>query len=242
MNLIKEISKISVYSLYKKNQSNKIKKAGLAIIQNYLKDNKERKLHIGSGGFILEGWLNVDLEPLDRKIAYLDAGTDYPLPDHSIDYVFSEHLFEHLNLDQQIKMLDEIARILKPGGKARIATPNLDAILGIRSNPSDLVKEYIGWAADTYFPQHIAKLGDSVKDPAFVINNYFYSWGHQFIHNPSSFTLLARKAGFENIVQVKIRESSDPALKGLETHDNVIPTPYNELETMVFEINSRKQL
>jgi len=204
--------------------------------KEYLENHAIRKLHIGSGGAILDGWLNVDLERENNRVVYMDAGSPYPFPENTFDFVFSEHLFEHLNLDQQLVMLAELRRTLKPGGKARIATPNLDALLAIRGNDSPVVQEYINWSAEVFFPQKIAMLGEAVKNEVFVINNYFYSWGHRFIHNPQSFMAIARKMGFEKVRPVRIHESDDPVLRRLETHGNVIGDRFNEMETMVFEL------
>jgi len=235
MGLLRDISKESVYSIYKRYQFKKLKAKGQSIINEYLRNSKSPKLHIGAGGSYLEGWLNVDLEPLKDTIAFMDAGTDYPIPTESINLVFSEHLFEHLTLDQQVKMLSEVLRVLKPGGTVRIATPNLDAILDIRGRGDQLVKDYLKWGAETYFPSQVKRFGDKAKNEIFIINNYFYSWGHQFIHNPTTLRMLLENAGFANIRQLKIFESKIVDFQNLETHGNVIPPQFNEMETMVFE-------
>ena len=236
MGFLRRLSKISVYSVYKDLQLNNWKRESEKMRKAYLADHAVRKLHIGSGGAILDGWLNVDLEQVDKRVVYMDAGAPYPFPENTFEFVFSEHLFEHLNLDQQLVMLAELRRTLKQGGKARIATPNLDALLAIRGNDAPIVREYINWSAEVFFPKKIAMLGEAVKNEVFVINNYFYSWGHQFIHNPQSFMAIARKMGFEKIRQTSIHESDDPVLRRLETHGNVIGDRFNEMETMVFEL------
>jgi SAM-dependent methyltransferase len=236
MSFLKQLSRKSAYSVYKDFQLNRWKRQSNKATNEYLKDHGTRKLHIGSGGAILDGWLNVDLEQVDKRVVYMDAGATYPFPENTFDFVFSEHVFEHLNLDQQLVMLAELRRTLKPGGKARLATPNLDALLAIRGNESPLVKDYINWSAEVFFPNKIAILGEAVKSEVFVINNYFYSWGHQFIHNPESFQAIARKMGFEKVRQVRVHESEEPMLQGLETHGQVITDRFNKMETMVFEL------
>jgi len=233
--MLKELSKISVYDVYKGLQFRKLKKKALQIIHQYLQTDGVKKLHVGAGGSYLEGWLNVDLEPLDKRIAYMDAAGDYPLPDNSIEYVYCEHLFEHLSFLQQMKMLKEILRVLKPGGVFRVATPNLDAILATLSDKTEFSKEYIDWAVKTYVPQVVDQLGEAAKDEVFVINNYFYNWGHQCIHNKRTLFLLLQKAGFRNIVGEEIYKSHHGTFKNLETHGNVIPRHFNEMETMIFE-------
>ena len=52
----------------------------------------------------------------------------YPLlcPDNAFDGVFSEHVLEHLYIDEALLLLKEIFRILKPGGTLRLSVPDLD--------------------------------------------------------------------------------------------------------------------
>lgn len=236
MNFLKRISRQSLHSLYRESRLNSWKRQSREAAGRYFSENAVRKLHIGCGGAVKAGWLNTDIERVTPEVIHLDAGSRFPYPDASFAYVFSEHVFEHLNLDQQLTMLSELARVMKPGGKARIATPNLDALLAIRTDGSVLVKDYIKWSADVFFPGYVARLGDEARNDVFVINNYFYSWGHQFIHNPGSFEMIVRKMGFSKIGRVRVHESADPVLQNLESHGKMITDRFNEMETMVFEI------
>jgi predicted SAM-dependent methyltransferase len=232
---LKQASRLSVYKLYKDNQLSRARKKTKTKLDVYLKDQEIAKLHIGAGGNCLNGWFNIDLEPLEERICFMDASAPFPMPDGSFDYIFSEHLFEHLNLNGQISMLKESYRILKNNGKIRIATPDLDFLMGVYKNKSAEIQQYFNWAAECYLNEHLPYLGDSVKTDVFIINNYFHNWGHQFLHNKSSLKQLLQKAGFKNITEVKVNESEDINLQKLEKHWEVIPPLYNEWETMVFE-------
>jgi SAM-dependent methyltransferase len=54
-------------------------------------------------------------------VAIKNAGTDFPgIADQSIDFVFSFGVFVHLDLPIVVAYLAEIARVLKPGGRAVI--------------------------------------------------------------------------------------------------------------------------
>jgi predicted SAM-dependent methyltransferase len=235
MDMFKNIAKNSLYSLYKDYQHQKLKKRALHIIDNYFKDWVVAKFHIGAGGSWLEGWLNVDIEPLEERIAFMDVSRDFPLSSNSFQYVFSEHLLEHLDIPGQVKMLSECYRILKPGGRIRIATPNVDVLLSLRGDKSEFAQRYISWSADEYFPQYKAILGTSVKSDIFVINNYFYSWGHKFIHNKETFKEILTHSGFKCIDEQLVNQSEHRVFAQLERHGTVIPKQYNEFETMVFE-------
>jgi SAM-dependent methyltransferase len=52
----------------------------------------------------------------------LDVDVSLPFPDNSIEHVISHHFFEHVG-DGFIELVDEIYRVLKPGGHLRAITP-----------------------------------------------------------------------------------------------------------------------
>ena len=45
-------------------------------------------LNLGCGPNILEGWLNTDIEPIDDRVVYLDAGKPFPFEDETFDFIF----------------------------------------------------------------------------------------------------------------------------------------------------------
>ena len=45
-------------------------------------------------------------------------------PDDSLDLITAFHLIEHMNADKLIRLLDEIKRTLKPGGRVFLETPS----------------------------------------------------------------------------------------------------------------------
>ena len=69
-----------------------------AKIRNYLREHDVVKLQLGSGIHVLEDWLNTDksVSGCRSGAVYMDVGKHFPLPDNSVNYVYSEHLFEHV--------------------------------------------------------------------------------------------------------------------------------------------------
>ena len=117
-------------------------------IKRYLKSTKVPKLQIGCCKNVLKGWLNTDISLRCLHGIYLDAGKRFPFPDSSFNYVYSEHLFEHLNYQQGINMLKESYRILKPDGVIRIATPDFQFLLRLYEEPDNPIhKKYIEYSA-----------------------------------------------------------------------------------------------
>ena len=208
------------------------------VISNYINEQSERKLHIGCGDNILTGWLNTDLKPHDDVI-FLDASENFPLPDASFNFIYSEHLFEHLDESQQLHMLSECYRILKKNGVLRIATPSLSFLFNIYSNPnSEVNKAYINWAMrHSAHLRNVKKLiPNSSYDQNYVINHFFKAWGHQMIHNKESLSEIAEISGFSKVKFYEVGESDSEELQNLEKHATVIPEEMNILETMVVEL------
>ena len=71
------------------------------------------------------------------------------LPDNSFDTVVSFQVIEHIKKDQQF--LEEIHRILKPGGKAILSTPN--RLMTLSRNP---------WHIREYTAEELESLGKQV--------------------------------------------------------------------------------
>lgn len=237
---ILQVPPIRIYENFrdKKILKNRISKRD-ALIHSYFKDNSLKKLHIGCGANLLEGWLNTDFNDKEENIAYLDAGEIFPLPLESFDYIFSEHLFEHLEVDQQINMLKESLRILKPNGIMRIAMPSLEFLFDLYSSPNTIEnRDYVNWYIK--HSPYLSKVNRQVNDESFhycyIINNFFKAWGHKMIHNFDSLNSLANQAGFSQIIETEVGKSDFSDLQNIEKHGNIIPAVFNKQETMVVEL------
>ena len=208
-----------------------------SIIRAYLDSHSTRKLQIGAGPNELPGWLNADFSPRRPSTIFMDATQLFPLPSESFDLIFSEHMIEHVPFDQGQKMLAECYRVLKRGGKIRIATPNLDQIAALATpSPSVEQKRYASWAIEHHVPY--ALRAESPADdyrPAYVINNFFWGFGHYFVYDPHTLSSALKSAGFMNPVSFAPGDSDDDALRGLESHAGLIGEEYNEFETMILQ-------
>jgi predicted SAM-dependent methyltransferase len=201
-------------------------------VTRYLADNPVSRLDLGAGNSVPDGWLGTDIDPQSSEIVRLDATIPFPIADQTFDYVFSEHMIEHISWHEGAFMLSECYRILKPGGTIRIATPDLKVLLGLYNNKevSAAGENYIRWMTDN----HIGNV--RLYRPAFVINNDFRNWGHQFLYDKELLEIALQQAGFVNIVSCRQNESSDENLRDIEQHGrNTDHENIAEFETMVFE-------
>lgn len=200
------------------------------MIADYLAQPGLKKLHIGCGHNKPAGWLNTDITD-HADVCFLDATTTFPMPDNVFEYAFSEHMIEHVSYEAGHVMLREIRRVLKPGGKVRIATPNLRNILALYTDaPTPIQAEYMKWSIDRH--TH----GRSIYTPPHVINTFMTSWGHTFVYDVPSLRRSMEDAGFTNVTEFKPEHSDDANLRGIEMHATEIGSvAMNELETMVLE-------
>ena len=197
------------------------------IIKKYFAGTEIYKLHIGCQDHPLDSWLNADVYPKHTQIIYLDATMTFPFADNTFSYIFSEHMIEHINLLEGLQMIAECYRVLKPGGKIRIATPDLAFLMNLYAKPEEELHKSYTTFSKRYFPDnHPVMTGR-------VVNNFFRDWGHKYIHDKQSLTYLLEHAGFLEIHFSEVGESSDPTFKNLEKHGKEITETFNRLETLV---------
>jgi predicted SAM-dependent methyltransferase len=101
-----------------------------------IRGQRNLKIHLGCGPDIRPGWLNIDLVPENRgagTIGYApfinhDLREGLPVEEGCAAIIYSSHFFEHLPYDLGLNLMRECHRALQPGGRFRIALPDLPAI------------------------------------------------------------------------------------------------------------------
>ena len=211
-------------------------------IRCYFDAHEVHKLHIGAGPNILPGWLNTDISLHKHTVVSLDARKKFSFGDGTFHCVFSEHQFEQLSHPDGLKMLQECHRILKPGGKIRIATPSLETLIGLNTQTKSAIQErYVRWYIDQFLP------GTSSYRDSFVINSALRNWGHTFLYDRPTLESSLLRAGFVDCTWHAPGESESESLRGIESHGIAVGNEeMNQFETMVIEayrpINSDDQL
>lgn len=181
-------------------------------IKKYINSQITKKLHIGAGPNILPGWLNTNIIPLTQEDIFLDASRRFPFDDNSFDYIFSEHQIEHLNYMQGLIMLKECFRVLKPDGKIRITTPDLESFINLYKNPGEIEKAYIDYTIKRLFPE----LEQNKK--IFVLNNLFTNFGHRFIYDKNTLETNLKTTGFVDIKFYAQGKTEEKVFKDIEGH------------------------
>lgn len=211
---------------------NRWKRGRTETIRKYLAANAVPKLHVGCGPMLLKGWLNSDMEPdIANGVIYLDVTEPLPFPDGSLQYIYSEHVLEHVTLETTLAHFGECYRALRPGGVIRIAMPDLQFLL-------DYFKSKELTAVQQSFLEHtVGKFHPDValKSPAMLLNDFLRRWGHQVIYDRQLLADLLKRVGFNPVVSCELQESRHTDLANMEHHGTAIGDSYNRLQTMVLE-------
>ncbi|MDP8235651.1 MAG: methyltransferase domain-containing protein [Candidatus Erginobacter occultus] len=147
-----------------------------------------------------------------HRIEYGDGVKGLPIPDSSVEALYSCHMIEHLSRAGAGRFLEEAKRVLIPGGVIRLAVPDLRRLaLGyLESKDADgfLAASYLGRADDNSFRE---RLGMLAAGPRL----------HQWMYDEISLGRLLRSHGFSDVVaaapgETRIREPGELDLREKE--------------------------
>jgi predicted SAM-dependent methyltransferase len=204
-------------------------------IQRYLRSNPIRKLHLGCGPNELTDWLNTDLRPVSPSVIFIDIMEPLPLPDESFDYIYSEHLIEHISFKSGLAHLKECFRVLKHGGTIRISTPDIQFLLDYYKTVamSEVQMKYLKRVVEN------ALVDMKFCYPTTLMNFFMHGWGHEFIYDEEVLNAALKFAGFHDVRRFSINESEKHDLIGLERHGSSITEEFNILQSMIFEATKK---
>lgn len=193
------------------------------IVERYLETAENPGLHIGAGPLKIPGWLDTDYVSGD---VFIDLSRPLPLPDASFQYVFGEHVIEHLPEGVGFALMKEIRRVLRPGGVLRFTTPELPKLIAIYEDRNPVIKreDYGRWLDEITEKEN--------RTGAQILNNFMREWGHKFVYDEEDLTGKLLAAGFERVVRCEPGESEHEGLRGLERHG---PEWENAAEAMCLE-------
>jgi predicted SAM-dependent methyltransferase len=120
----------------------------------------------------------------------LDIAKPLPFGADCVDWVYAEHLIEHVPPLVAIGWLSEVRRMLAPGGLLRLTTP-------------DLARYAAGYVNDDgFFARHRRRLRNMRVGPpmperkAFMFNQLFYLYGHRWLYDLDELRYVLARAGF----------------------------------------------
>jgi SAM-dependent methyltransferase/ADP-heptose:LPS heptosyltransferase len=169
------------------------------------------KLNFGCGENRLTGWCNYDHE--------IDITQPLPFEDEHADFIFAEHVVEHVDYRAALAFFAECRRVLKPGGVIRIAVPSLENI----------------WKRGDQAYFDFARKWSPSADLRGAMHAIINAHGHKDIWTQSRLEACLFYAGFEDITPCEPGKSGHADLVAVEGHGRVIGERFNWIETAVVE-------
>lgn len=202
-------------------------------LRAYAADHDPIRLMIGSGPSRLDGWLATDLLPSRPDVVLLDANDRFPFDDGTVHRIHTEHMIEHVDHHIGARMLAECARVLEPGGRIRVATPDFDRAIALAVDPAP---EVVALARASNLRNEIdASVAD---DPVFAVNRLFSGYGHRFLYTEEALRRALETAGFTAVARHRIGSSEDPEFADVDQHSGQIDAAWNEYQTLVLEAST----
>ena len=141
---------------------------------------KPIRLNLGCGDDVKPGWINVDTynEAADVK----SDVKSFDCPDNSVDIVLASHIIEHLQFSEAYDVLLKWKRMLKPGGKLIVETPDFLATC------RDFVNADEAWRVQLY--------------GQFFATPWIPGQVHYFLYTETQLSGTLAQCGYRNIVRV----------------------------------------
>jgi len=163
------------------------------------------KLNLGCGDVFFAGWINVDLEDVRKANLVWNLTERFPLPDGSCSLIYSEHVMEHFNVEDGLKIFRECQRLLAPRGVLRIAMPSLEYCVAAYVKDS--------WRPDFERWEELR----GVKTRCEALNVAMRRWGHQWLYDREELHRRLEEAGFQQLRDVDWGKSPVEELCNRET-------------------------
>ena len=167
-----------------------------------LKKRSPLKLNVGCGRMKFAGWVNIDVEP--GSDLTIDVRDGLPFDSDTVDYIYNEHLLEHLTYEEGGNILREFSRCLKIGGVLRMAMPDLD--YAVEKYSADWRNQ--NWLS---YPEY-----DFITTRGRMLNTFVRAWGHKYLYNEEDLSNQLAGAGFGQVARCEWGRSTHAELAGLE--------------------------
>lgn len=161
----------------------------------YMNNKTSKKVHLGASANIIKGWLNYDIDT-SNGATKADLRKGIPLPDGSVNMIFSEHVIEHFDKQAGYFLLEECYRVLSPSGKMRIGWPGLNKIINSYLLKSKKHREHVTPHLDLRYGHWDEILSDRL-----------FSWEHRYAYTPRHMKDILKEIGFKDIKKYKYMKS-----------------------------------
>jgi predicted SAM-dependent methyltransferase len=159
-------------------------------------------LHLGSGNNRIEGFCNIDANPLLQCDLVSDL-EKLKLNKDSVDVIYASHVFEHIPRAGTAAVLKEWRRVLKPDGRLYLCVPDVEALFKIYL---ENLPRY-----ETDEGRELVDLACGVAYGGQIDRYDFHFYGYAF----ATLKALLESVGFRNVVRFRHEDLAfDPLVDG----------------------------
>ncbi len=132
-----------------------------------------------------------------NRFVFHDLSYGVPFADNTIDCVVSSHFLEHLSQRDGRRLVEEIYRVLKPGGRVRLSVPDLDYALSLyaRGEKERMLRNYF-----------------------FVDQHGSYYARHKYMYDFDILKTVLAEKGFTQIAKCAFQQGKLPDIRLLDIH------------------------
>jgi predicted SAM-dependent methyltransferase len=173
--------------------------------------------NIASAGFLLEGFVHLDLFPGNSpSVVPWDCSRGLPFSDASCRGLRIEHFLEHIDPRHDVpRLLLDCYRVLSPGGVLRVIVPDAEQFVRAYSQADVSSFEKLGWGQP--FPTDLPLRMD-------VVSHIFHQGHeHRWAYDFENLSDRLANAGFSQISKLSYGNSLDARL----AQDRLQHAPYS---------------
>jgi len=182
-------------------------------------------LNLGCGPLCIDEYMGYHFINIDHDLMYEEyaRGCEFmhhdireglPFPDGSIGFINCSQTFEHLNMADGMKLLDECYRVLEHAGKVRVSVPDADLII-----QAYLAKEMARFAGDQ--PKIYSEVESQMLKFGMLLFGAMHEHGdtgHKMAYSYDALNELFTKAGFSSVERVEF----DPVLDAINAKSHQV--------------------
>jgi predicted SAM-dependent methyltransferase len=139
-----------------------------------------------------------------NRIGWADATKEIPLPDGSVDVLYSSHMLEHLDRKEAVLFLKEANRVLTSKGIIRVAVPDIEKLVQAYGEHKD---------ADVFIESTCMCASRPHTLVQRIKTLLVGARHHQWMYDGRSLSKLLKNEGFSNPIVLKAGDTtiSNPA-------------------------------
>ena len=162
--------------------------------------NKSLLLNVGCGPNSHPDYINLDYYWHNKiDICWNIEKKPYPLPDASLEGIYTEHCLEHIAFESFQANIAEFYRLLKPGGVLRIVMPDGGLYFELYERRRK--------GENVHLPHEEGYITAMAR-----INALFRNYGHRFIYDFETVHKILESKGFKEIMKESYMKGRDQRL------------------------------